>query len=344
MGARDGGELRTADISRGGVFVKTESPKAIRQLLRLKITFDPAKPPIEVHGMVVHATDPAQSTATGEPVGMGVEFIAFGGEPRERWEQFLRRLSLSPMQTQNAAPFVAGPSQPGPPHDSFAPAEPQFNETGQQYQSAEQPYQQQEYQQPIQQYSEQQYGQQQAFQQPVVQQPYQQQQPQQAYPQQEYQQPYQQAQQQSSAPSAYQHQPFDIQQFEDPYHQQAQQSPAPQQQTPRRNIVNTVFPIPVETPDQLYEIYERDLVAGVMFVCTTERLTIGDRVTMRIIHPTSRDEFDLNGKVQQLHDNPQYPGLSVALRPSTLAKREKFRAFIEAGLPVEDMSLDLIDE
>ena len=81
-----------------------------------------------------------------------------------------------------------------------------------------------------------------------------------------------------------------------------------------------------------------------MFVCTQEMLNIGDRVAIRIIHPVNGNDYDLHGKVQQVHSNPQYPGLSITLRPSTLARREKFRAFIEEGLPEEEVGYDLIDD
>ncbi len=228
--------------------------------------------------MVVHTTSPGEAAQTGELPGMGIEFIAFGGAPRERWETFLRQVSgTQPGHYNSASQIGSNPWEHQSPAIQQAPI-PMGQTAMGSHQST--------------------------IQDPV-----------------------------SSAQSS---QP----QILDPeLVSQRQKKP-----DPRRKLVRTVFPITLEAVDQLYEIYERDLVAGVMFVCTPEQLGIGDRVAMRIIHPINLEEFDLHGKVQQLHDNPQYPGLSVALRPSTIARREKFRAFIEAGLPEEDLAVDLIDD
>lgn len=257
IGTRGEADFLTKDISRGGLFIKTDSPRPHRQLLRIKIELESQLEPIEVHGMVVHSVSPDEAAENNGQPGMGVEFIAFGGAPRERWETFLRSAMADTQLAQATAQETAKATEL---HRSSAAAAPM---------------------------------------------------------------PAAPPSHQSTAPN---------------------HSTTPHQGSMRKAVVTTVFPIPVQSADQLYEIYERELVAGVMFVCTPEQLSLGDRVTMRLIHPGNKSTFDLHGKVQKVHDNPQYPGLSVALRPSTMARRDKFRSFIEAGLPEEDLGFDLLEE
>jgi Tfp pilus assembly protein PilZ len=318
VGSKTAEQYVTADISRGGVFVKTDMPKSVRHLLRLKIAYADGVDPLEVHGMVVHTTTPADAVSTGETPGMGIEFIAFGGAPRERWESYVR--SLVQAQTSQVArssgtytaaevfggqPTAAAPVNRSAVPQRGSPSQMRFNPQQQQQQR---PSQQIKLQSPPQQ-------------QRPSQMQYQPPQQQGGWPQQ-YQPPQQ-------RPSQMQYQP-----------QQQQQQPA----EPRKKIVQVVFPIPVRSVDQLYEIYERELVAGKMFVCTPEQLNSGDRVALRIIHPVSQQEYDLYGKVERVHTDPQYPGLIVNLRPSTVARREKFRSFIEEGLPEEELPTDLVEE
>jgi Tfp pilus assembly protein PilZ len=97
--------------------------------------------------------------------------------------------------------------------------------------------------------------------------------------------------------------------------------------------VRTVFPVPVTEVEALWEIYEKHLPAGVMFLCTTEQLEVGARVSLRILHPTSERTYDLHGKVARVYDSPQYSGLGIALHPATIERGEAFRIFIETGEP-----------
>jgi Tfp pilus assembly protein PilZ len=106
------------------------------------------------------------------------------------------------------------------------------------------------------------------------------------------------------------------------------------------SLVCRVFPVPVQAVEQLYELYERELVTGKMFVCTPVRVPVGERVVLRIQHPHSRDSFDLHGLVESIHPDPSYPGLNLALRPSTMARRERFKEFITRGAPGNDVGLE----
>ncbi len=282
VGPKGSTDYTTYDVSRGGVFIKTDEPKSMRQLLRLEILIgDDEKNMIEAHGMVVHTISEAEAADREEPPGMGIEFIAFGGDPRQRWEDYLRN-----------APSTSKPSSPapipsGPPRQALTPSPTPGVVTA------------------------------------------------------------------SPAPPAPQPSPGI----------QAKPSPGPsaiakaakgqvasdvkirhKRSKKKKKIVRHIFPIPLQEVEQLYEIYERDFSAGTIFIYTTEKIPVGERVSARVIHPINLDEFDIHGKVQLIHDDPQYPGLTLAIRPSTLARREKYRAFIEAGLPVEDVSMMIEDE
>lgn len=268
----------THDVSRGGIFIKTDSPKSMRQLLRIQLDLADRKPPLEVHGMVVHAVNTQEADERGEPPGMGIEFIAFGGEPRQRWEDHLRQVHVQ--GKSSPLPGTSGPlaepaaqtsaQSPAPPHPAAAPAQiarrPDLNV-------------------------------------PAI---------------------------TPSFPQTPGHVAPDVK--------------ITHKKPKKRKIVRHVFPIPVQDVEQLYEIYERDFTSGMMFLYTTEKIPIGERVSARVIHPINLEEFDIHAKVKLVHEDPGYPGLTLAIRPSTLARREKFRAFIEAGLPVEDLAVDVLDD
>jgi Tfp pilus assembly protein PilZ len=265
----------TSDVSRGGVFIKTDVPKSKRQLLRIQLDLGDKKAPIEVHGMVVHTVSPEEATERGEAPGLGIEFIAFGGEPRQRWEDYIRQLPGQP----RTSPFppvsapVAVPERPASTTPSTPPA------------AAPEPVKR-----------------------PVL-------------------------------PAA-----GDASGFPMTPGQVAPNVKITHKRPKRESLVRHVFPIPLEDIQQLYEIYERDFTSGWMFLYTGEKIPIGERVTARLIHPLNGDEFDIHAKVKEVHEDPSYPGLTLAIRPSTLARREKFRAFIEQGIPEEDLSVDMVDE
>lgn len=285
-------EHRTVDVSRGGVFVQSEMPRAIRQLVRLKLEVPPVGAPVEVHGMVVHVITPDEASANGTTPGMGIEFFGFGGDPRQIWEDFLRSVQSGAVQAyQSAAPPVQAPPEPEPDgliDDSLPPVGAEsFSTTPAPFASA-------------------------------------------------------------AVPQAYQPPPASY--GPPPQGRPPRPSPAggvqPQRQLPsaRASTVCRVFPVPMPVVDSLYELHDNEMVTGAMFLCTPVQVPVGDRVVLRVIHPNSQESFDLHGIVQSVSVDPRYPGLTLALRPSTLARREKFMEFINRGLPEEDLSYDLVDE
>jgi hypothetical protein len=94
-----------------------------------------------------------------------------------------------------------------------------------------------------------------------------------------------------------------------------------------------VVPVPASTMEALYEICDVDIPRGATFVPAPDRLPLGCSVCLRIVHPVTHQSYDLHGVVMQLHDEPSFPGIAVALRPGVQIRREEFKSFIEKALP-----------
>lgn len=255
--------LSTVDVSRGGVFVQSDEPRPLRQLVRLRIDIPAQGEVIEVHGMVVHTRGAADEASDGQPAGIGIEFFGFGGQPRQMWEDLLRGL-----QAGQPIGGVGG-------NEAGAPIDGEFevstvDPVGSNFAGGlDAP---------------------------------------------------------ATTPDA-----------------SAAAAPPPAQEPAaagRAKLVCRVFPVPLQNAEQLYELYERELVTGSMFVCTPVKIPVGDRVVLRIQHPNSGEAFDFHGLVQTQHADPTYPGLTLALRPSTLARRERFKAFVDRGIPVANNDFD----
>jgi uncharacterized protein (TIGR02266 family) len=97
----------TEDVGQRGVFLRTDTPPALRQLVHLDITLPDHQPPLSVHGMAVHVV------ATGGPrvPGVGVQFYAMDGAARARWAGFFGLLrTAAASEPPERAP--AGPGEP----------------------------------------------------------------------------------------------------------------------------------------------------------------------------------------------------------------------------------------
>lgn len=83
-------ELLTNDVSFRGAFIRTDTPPALRQLV--KVAFDlPDGKHVECHAMVVHVVPPAEA---GERVpGVGVQFWGPLAE-KKAWDQYVYDLKM----------------------------------------------------------------------------------------------------------------------------------------------------------------------------------------------------------------------------------------------------------
>lgn len=101
--------LLTDDVSFRGVFLRTDSPPPLMQLIRIKFTLPPDNVPLLVHGMGVKIVTAQE--ARGRSPGVGIEFYGFDGEPRQRWEQFVRWIAQHHPESEDR------PVAPGQPVD-----------------------------------------------------------------------------------------------------------------------------------------------------------------------------------------------------------------------------------
>ena len=103
--------LVSEDVSYRGVFVRTDSPPALRQLVRVAIRLS-GEEELVTHGMVVHVVEP--SIPSGRTPGAGVQYYALDAKLRQTWETFSRDVaSRSPPSGAHALPTIgAGGPEP----------------------------------------------------------------------------------------------------------------------------------------------------------------------------------------------------------------------------------------
>lgn len=81
-----------SNISRGGLFVKTEKPLAAGEQFLLRLQLPNIPEPLKISCEVVWARNPAEATAK-EPAGMGVKFLEMSKKEDEILKQYLGRIS-----------------------------------------------------------------------------------------------------------------------------------------------------------------------------------------------------------------------------------------------------------
>jgi uncharacterized protein (TIGR02266 family) len=72
------------NLSCGGIFIATETPPALREVVELSITLPDGKPPVKSHAEVVHCVTPEQAEKTGEAAGAGLQFLDSDDDFRAR--------------------------------------------------------------------------------------------------------------------------------------------------------------------------------------------------------------------------------------------------------------------
>jgi Tfp pilus assembly protein PilZ len=84
--------LLTGDVGYRGLFLRTDDPPPLRQLLQVKLKLPPGNDELTVHAMAVFVV-PA-GTTTRAP-GVGLQLYAVSGETRKQWEDFVRWVAKS---------------------------------------------------------------------------------------------------------------------------------------------------------------------------------------------------------------------------------------------------------
>lgn len=101
--------LHLEDISRGGAFLRTESPPARGSVVTLSLRApDSADGPIQVPARVVHVLDRAAATSLSREPGIGVQFEELAADVAVRLGAFIDRLAGDP--ANHAAPGGAATS------------------------------------------------------------------------------------------------------------------------------------------------------------------------------------------------------------------------------------------
>ena len=72
------------NISRGGIFIATDNPPALREIVELSVELPDGKPPVKSHAEVVHCVTPEQARRTGAVAGAGLQFLDADDDFRER--------------------------------------------------------------------------------------------------------------------------------------------------------------------------------------------------------------------------------------------------------------------
>jgi type IV pilus assembly protein PilZ len=110
-------DLHTDDVSFRGLFLCTDQPPPLRQLIRIEAVLPPKGVPFATHGMVVHVV-PA-GNPRGHKAGAGLQFYGMGDE-RRAWEAFVQYVQKDaealPDRRDNRSPpsaLIATPSARG---------------------------------------------------------------------------------------------------------------------------------------------------------------------------------------------------------------------------------------
>lgn len=101
-------DMATHNVSRNGVFIRTDNPMAERQLVKLVFAL-PDERALTVMGMVVHRVQPGDDGPYGP--GMGIDFFALAKEDKRSWDRLCLELERSSGRFQMAADEI--PATPG---------------------------------------------------------------------------------------------------------------------------------------------------------------------------------------------------------------------------------------
>lgn len=82
-------EYLTEDVSYAGIFIRTDSPFALRQLLQVEIVLPNTRQHLKILAMVAHRLSAEEAADRGRIPGMGLNLYGLGHAAREAWEDFI---------------------------------------------------------------------------------------------------------------------------------------------------------------------------------------------------------------------------------------------------------------
>ena len=87
-------ELQTADVSRVGMFVRTQSPSPVGHVVQLRVQIPNGKPAMELMAQVRQVAKDNEEHPLGP--GMGLQFFAAAQELKNEWNAFITSLRPAP--------------------------------------------------------------------------------------------------------------------------------------------------------------------------------------------------------------------------------------------------------
>jgi Tfp pilus assembly protein PilZ len=100
--------LLTGDVGYRGLFLRTDDPPPLRQLLQVKLRLPPGNDELAVHAMAVFVVP---GGTVGRAPGVGLQLYALSGEARQRWERFVQWVAKNHPDSLEA-PVKAAASAP----------------------------------------------------------------------------------------------------------------------------------------------------------------------------------------------------------------------------------------
>lgn len=94
-------EVYTGDVSFRGLFICTDAPPTLRQLISLELTLPPDNQRFTSHAMSVFVLEPGQEL--DHMPGVGVQFYAQGDAQRRQWERFVTQIKDTPPRLPEGA-------------------------------------------------------------------------------------------------------------------------------------------------------------------------------------------------------------------------------------------------
>ena len=95
--------LLTEDVSYGGVFLCTDSPPPLLQLVQVQLILPIGDRALKAHGMTVHVVE--AGNAQSRVPGIGVQFYALDQHTRGAWEAFVRHVETSCPKAPDQSPL-----------------------------------------------------------------------------------------------------------------------------------------------------------------------------------------------------------------------------------------------
>ena len=295
--------LLTGDINRGGLFIRTDTPRKLRELIELEIDLDDGDGPITTLAVVRHTTTPDSARESDRSPGMGVQFYGMSSPVRRRWETFTKRLfdeyekftgedvgEDSPASTQQATPSALRAAAK---RAVWGPDEPVTREVAQS---------------PSQIANE-------VLEDDTTPNP--------ALP----------------TPSSDED---DTRPTVKPVMRKAPQAAIDKVRREHQRF-SAEFKVKIPSSEKLHEFMTRDISAGGIFLRTKREYDVGTRVEVVVVHPETEQEFRLAGQVVRLHRGADGAPSGLGIKFTGLDDRTTadLRQFVVSGVP-EDL-LDVGD-